>query len=136
MRRALTAAAALLVALVLVAPAGSAGSARSSSSAASAGPTLKSLQAQINVLKKQVKKLQKDVKTAATLGAAAILYTGCSTAVTADALQGTWTTYNGQPAGAPVNDYNYCNDAFSIHRQANTATVAVFQQVIDYFLKQ
>ena len=59
--------------------------------AAAAGPTLKSLQAQITTLKKQVKTLQKQVKADRSFSLASLAYSGCSFAVTADALQGTWT---------------------------------------------
>src|SRR5213078_3797516 len=59
------------------------------------GPTLKSLQAQITVLNKKVKKLQAAQKVDRNLAVLGIVYAGCSLAVTADALQGTWMTVDG-----------------------------------------
>ena len=132
MRRAVATAAAVGTALVLAAPGGSAGSGRTASTA---GPTLKSLQAQINTLKKQVKKLQKDLKDTRTGVNVAIVYTACSNAVIADVLQGTWTQYLAKPDPGNANDYNACHDAFSVTRQPNTPTFAVLQQLIDLPLK-
>ena len=77
------------LALTLAAPAG-----------AAKGPTLKSLQAQITVLNKKVKKLQAAQKVDRNLAVAGIVYTGCTLAVTADALQGTWMTIDGYVTGA------------------------------------
>src|SRR5881394_674768 len=79
------------------------------------GPTLKSLQAQITVLNKKVKKLQAAQKVDRNLAIAGLVYAGCTLAVTADALQGTWMTVDGYVTGAvyfmilrtprPTNDY-------------------------------
>src|SRR5947208_7725300 len=82
------------------------------------GPTLKSLQAQITVLNKKVKKLQAAQKVDRNLAVAGIVYTGCALAVTADAFQGTWLTVDGYVTGTghaalfgtqtPTNDYQTC----------------------------
>jgi len=55
--------------------------------ATAAGPTLRSLQAQITTLKKQVKTLQKRVKANENLSLGSLAYSGCSFALgaTADA---------------------------------------------------
>jgi opacity protein-like surface antigen len=122
-------AAVLALALVAAAP------------ATAAGPTLKSLQAQITTLKKQVKTLQKRVKANETLSLGALAYSGCSFAVTADAFQGTWTALDarlGAPplfgTQTPVNDFGLCQ-AFSIVRaqNQNPPTVGVFQALLNIF---
>jgi hypothetical protein len=124
------------LALTLAAPAG-----------AAKGPTLKSLQAQITVLNKKVKKLQAAQKVDRNLAVAGIVYAGCTLAVTADALQGTWMTIDGYVTGAghaalfgtqtPVNDYQVCSQGFNITRSKNAVppSVAVMQAVLDFFFK-
>jgi hypothetical protein len=123
-----------VVALVLAAPAGA------------AKPTLKSLQAQITVLNKKVKKLQAAEKVDRNLAIAGIVYTGCTLAVTADALQGTWMTVDGYVTGTghaalfgtqtAVNDYQTCA-AFNITRQRTAVppSVAVIQALLDVLFK-
>jgi hypothetical protein len=108
------------------------------------GPTLRSLQAQITKLKKQVKTLQKQAKDNQTLAIGALAYGACSSAVAADALQGTWTALDarfvalGQSAvfGAqtPVNDFDFCS-GFSVvrARNQNPPTVGVFQALLNIF---
>jgi hypothetical protein len=109
--------------------------------ATAAGPTLKSLQAQITTLKKQVKTLQKQVKTDRNFSLASLAYSGCSFAVTADAFQGTWTALDarlGAPplfgVQTPVDDFGVCQ-AFSIVRakNQNPPTVGVFQALLNVF---
>jgi hypothetical protein len=109
--------------------------------ATAAGPTLKSLQAQITTLKKQVKTLQKQVKQDRSFSLASLAYSGCSFAVTADAFQGTWTALDakfGAPplfgAQTPVDDFGVCQ-AFSIVRvkNQNPPTVGVFQALLNVF---
>jgi hypothetical protein len=90
-----------LVALAVAAP------------APAAGPTLKSLQRQITALQKDVKTLKAQVTQARAVAATALVYGACSTAVTADALQGTWTFLDQKHATGfgpqvPVNDYQTC----------------------------
>jgi hypothetical protein len=112
--------------------------------ATAAGPTLRSLQAQITSLKKQVKTLQKQVKADRNFALGAFVYSGCSWAVTADALQGTWTALDarfvslGQPAlfGAqtPVDDFSICQDFKIVRaRNQNPPTVGVFQALLNLF---
>jgi hypothetical protein len=110
-------------------------------------PTLKSLQAQITVLQKKVKKLQAAQKVDRNIAVAGIVYTGCTAAVTADALQGTWMTIDGYVTGTshpalfgtqtPVNDYQVCSQGFNITRSKNAVppSVAVMQAVLDFFFK-
>jgi len=123
------------LALALAAPAGA------------AKPTLKSLQTQITVLQKKVKKLQAAEKVDRNIAVAGIVYTGCTLAATADALQGTWMTVDGYVTGTghaalfgtqtPVNDYQVCSQGFNITRQKNAVppSVAVIQGVLDFFFK-
>jgi hypothetical protein len=90
-----------LAALVVAAP------------APAAGPTLKSLQRQLTTLKKEVTTLKKQVREARSVAATALVYGACSTAVTADALQGTWTFLDQKHATGfgpqtPVNDFQTC----------------------------
>jgi hypothetical protein len=90
------------VALVLAAP------------AQPAGPSNAQLARQIKTLQKQVKTLKKQVKETQTVAAVSFVYAGCSVAVTADALQGTWNVIdqvNGTPifgAQVAVNDFGVC----------------------------
>jgi opacity protein-like surface antigen len=108
--------------------------------ATAAGPTLRSLQAQITTLKKQVRTLQKRVKANETLSLGALAYSGCSFAVTADAFQGTWTALDARLAPplfgtqTPVDDFGLCQ-AFSIVRakNQNPPTVGVFQALLNIF---
>jgi ABC-type transport system involved in cytochrome c biogenesis permease subunit len=109
-----------------------------------AGPTLKSLQAQITTLKKQVKTLQKQVKANQNFSLASLAYAGCSWAVTADALQGTWTALDARfvsegraalfGAQTPVDDLGLCT-SFKIVRakNQNPPTVGIFQALLNVF---
>ena len=133
MRRAVPLVVAVL-ALVIAAPAGA------------KQPTLKSLQAQITVLNKKVKKLQAAQKVDRNLAIAGLVYAGCTLSVTADALQGTWMTVDGYVTGAghaalfgtqtPVNDYQTCS-AFQVTRVKSQVppSVAVIQALLDVLFK-
>jgi ABC-type transport system involved in cytochrome c biogenesis permease subunit len=112
--------------------------------ATAAAPTLKSLQAQITTLKKQVKALQKQVKADRNFSLASLAYSGCSFAVTADALQGSWTAIDARfvseghaalfGAQTPVDDFGVCQ-AFQIVRakNQNPPTAGVFQALLNVF---
>jgi hypothetical protein len=81
--------------------------------APAAGQTVKSLARQIKALQKEVKTLKTQVSQARAAAATALVYGACSTAVTADALQGTWTYLDQKHATGfgpqtPVNDYQTC----------------------------
>ena len=131
MRRALPALFALALALALAVP------------ATAATPSPARMAAQIRTLQKQVKTLQKTLKkTNATLvqteavAVVALLYGGCTSAATADALQGNNPTFGTMP----VADFNACSDLQSIVRttppivrQPNTQTVNVFQELLNIF---
>lgn len=76
---------------------------------------IKVLQQQVRTLQKQVKSLQKQVKIATTGVNFAIAAVTCSTAITVDAFQATWTVFNGWLSGmspfiylTPVSDYGAC----------------------------
>jgi hypothetical protein len=119
------------------------------SSAGAASPTLKSLQAQVTSLrkelartKKQVKKLQKDVVTARDSGIAGQAVAFCGLAVTADAFQGTWATINQlaaatkqpsiYPAQTPVNDFGLCAQGLRVARsQSVPPTVSAFNAILN-----
>ena len=128
MKRVIAATVMVAVALVLAAP------------AQSAGPSNKQLARQIKTLQKQVKTLQKQVKTVDLHAAIAIVYAGCATAVTADALEGTWTVIdqvNGAPIFGPqvaVNDFGVC-DAVQITRAPTQMppNVSVFNSLLALF---
>jgi hypothetical protein len=90
-----------LVALTVAAP------------ASAAGPTVKSLAKQIKALQKEVKTLKAQVTQARSVAATALVYGACSTAVTADAFQSTWTFLDAKHASGfgpqtPLNDYQTC----------------------------
>jgi hypothetical protein len=132
MRRALPALFVLVLALVLSVP------------ATAATPSAAKMAAQIRVLQKQVKALQKQVKKDRTtllqteaVAIIALLYGGCNSAVTADALAGSGIAGYTAPPN-PVNDYQTCSDLQKftnvsppIVRQPNTATVNVFQELLN-----
>jgi hypothetical protein len=109
--------------------------------AQSAAPTNAQLARQIKVLQKQVKTLQKQVKTARLVATAGLVYSGCSTAVTADALQGTWAVID-QVAGrtifgpqVPVDDSQLCSVGLEIQRAPNQVppNVMVFNSLLSLF---
>jgi hypothetical protein len=134
MRRALLALFVLALALALSVP------------ATAATPSLKRMAAQIRVLQGQVKTLQKQVKKDHTtllqteaVAVVALLYGGCNSAVTADALAGSGIAGYAAPPN-PVNDYQTCSQLQTITRitppivrQPNTATVNVFQELLGIF---
>ena len=129
MRRAIATAAVLTICLVGAAPTGAAG-----------GPTLRSLQAQITTLKKQVKTLKKQVTRDRNFAIGAFVYGGCSWAVTADALQNTWTKLDQQfgttvfGSQTPVNDYTACQSVQIVRaRTQQPPTASVFQALLDIF---
>jgi outer membrane murein-binding lipoprotein Lpp len=51
---------------------------------------VRTLKAQVKSLQRQVKTLRTQVRTAQSVATGAVLISACSTAVTADAFQGTW----------------------------------------------
>jgi hypothetical protein len=131
--------ASLTVALVASGTAGARGTALT--------PAEKNLQKQLNAVSKNVTTLQKQVKTltkgvadAGGLAQAAVLLDECSNAVTADALQGTWTvidqiataaqakTYFGPQT--PVDDHGICA-LFGVTRsQVSPPTVGTYTSLI------
>jgi hypothetical protein len=137
MRRALPAFFVFVLALALAIP------------ATAATPSPKRMEAQILALQKQVKTLQKQVKTltrntniAGGLALVALTYGACETAVTADALQGSRPDQFGS---TPLTEYSpitnngtACGDLgrvtrHTVARQPNTATVNVFQSLLNIF---
>jgi hypothetical protein len=136
MRRALPAFFVFAMALALAIP------------ATAATPSPKRMEAQILTLQKQVRTLQKQVKTltrstnlAGGLALVALAYGACETAVTADALQATSPSFGTTPVTehSPIsNTGTACGDlgrvtSKTIARQPNTATVGVFQTLLDIF---
>jgi endonuclease/exonuclease/phosphatase (EEP) superfamily protein YafD len=130
MRRALAAVFAFALILALAPP------------ATAATPSPQRMAGQIRTLQKQVKTLQKTVKKVTTelrqteaVAVVALLYGGCTSAATADAFQGGSPTAYGTTA---VNDFSTCSDlsritGTTIARQPNTATVNVFQTLLNIF---
>ena len=101
MKRVLVIALISLVAVAVLAP------------APASGQTIKSLARQVKALQKQVKTLRTQVTQARAAAATALVYGACSTAVTVDALQGTWTYLDqkhatGFGAQTPVSDFQTC----------------------------
>jgi hypothetical protein len=136
MRQALAiAAVAAVVAIVGAAPAGA---------QATKGPTLRSLQAQIKSLQKQVKTLKKRVVSDENVIGISLAFSACSTAVTSDTFQDTWTgldsvfaahmwpAYFG--AQTPVDDYQGCQ-VFSVVRSHNQhpPTTSILRALLDIF---
>ena len=105
-----------------------------------AAPSNAKLARQIKTLQKQVKSLQKQVKQANGLAAVSFIYSGCSVAVTADALQGTWGAIdqvNGTPIFGPqvaVDDFGIC-PLIDIVRMPSQAppNVSVFNSLLAVF---
>ncbi len=98
---------------------------------------VKSLQKQVTALKKTLKKMNTALGNTETLAVVALLYGGCNSAATADALQGGNPTAYGS---TPVSDYNACSDlqaivkvSPTIVRQPNVPTVNVFQELLTVF---
>jgi uncharacterized protein YycO len=132
MRKALAIAA---VASLVAVPAAVAGSAKK-------GPTLRSLQAQITSLQKQVKALKKKTALAQDIAVVSLAYGACSTAVTADTFQDTFAgveghfTHTGTYFGAQtaVNDYQACSalEVVRAHSQS-PPTTSVLAALLDLF---
>ena len=135
MRQVLALATVATVVLLVASPAG-AGAAK--------GPTLKSLAAQVKSLQTQVTKLKKQVKADENVQALTLAYAVCSTAVTADAFQDTFSGLDGYFAAhslpayfgtqTPVNDYQSC-PAFSIVRahSQNPPNTNILRALLDIF---
>ena len=134
MKTALTALAAILAATVLAAP------------VSAATPTERRLARQIKTLQAQVKKLQRDVRNVQSIAAGAVIYSACVTAATADAFQGTWETIDKDavrtaqpeffaPQTAIADPLNSCQ-RLEVQRQANpqaTPTTDVFAALLNIF---
>jgi hypothetical protein len=95
------------------------------------------LQKQVKTLQKQVKKMTTTLAQTQVVSVVALLYGGCTSAATADAFAGIGTPGYTAPPN-PVNDYQTCSDLSSVTgatvaRQPNTATVNVFQSLLNIF---
>jgi hypothetical protein len=131
MRQVLTLGAVAAVVLLVASPAG-AGSAK--------GPTLKSLQAQIKSLQKQVTTLKKKEALDESVIGLTLEYAVCSTAVTADTFQDTFTGLDAHfpppyfGAQTPVNDYKACS-AFEVVRAHNQSppNTNILRALLDIF---
>jgi hypothetical protein len=131
MRQVLTIGALAAVVLLVASPAG-AGSAK--------GPTLKSLQAQIRSLQKQVTTLKKKAALDESVIGLTLEYAVCSTAVTADTFQDTFTGLDAHfpppyfGAQTPVNDYKTCSD-FEVVRAHNQSppNTNILRALLDIF---
>jgi hypothetical protein len=130
MRRALVTLFAVALILALAAPA-----ANAAPSPAKLAAQIRSLQKQVKALQKKVKKMNTTLVQTETIAVVALLYGGCTSAATADALQGGNAALYGT---TPVADYNTCSDlsritGTPIARAPNTPTVSVFQQMLNIF---
>jgi hypothetical protein len=133
MRHVLALAAVTAVALLLVASPAEASSAK--------GPTLKSLAAQVKTLQTQVTKLKKQVTTDENILGLTLTYSVCSTAVTADTFQDTFTGLDTRittpgyfGAQSALNDYQSCSDLQIVraHNQSPPNT-NVLHALLDLF---
>jgi hypothetical protein len=132
MRRALPALFALALSLALALPATAA-----TPSPKQMAAQIRTLQSQVKTLQKTVKKLNTTVSRTETVAVIALLYGGCNSAATADALAGSGIPGYAAPPN-PVLDYNSCSDlsqftGTTVARQPNTATVNVFQSLLNIF---
>jgi hypothetical protein len=98
---------------------------------------IRTLQGQVKTLQKTLKKTNTTLLQTEAVAVVALLYAGCTSAATADALQGGNPTAFGT---TPVADFNTCSDLQNITRptptivrQPNTATVNVFQELLNIF---
>jgi hypothetical protein len=84
----------------------------------------------VTALEKRVKKAETTLTRTTALAAVGVIYAGCLSAVTADALNGTWNVVDQVAAAtqagkvyfgpqAPVNDFNACQQVFQITRQTS-----------------
>ena len=132
MRRTLAIGVVLIAGLALTAP------------ASAATPTEKRLQRQVTALQKQVKKLQRDVTRLQGVVGGALAIQVCSTAITADALYGTWAAVNARQAaqGQPpvfatesaVNDAGACTAAKVTRAPtANPPNLTPFKALLSIF---
>jgi hypothetical protein len=124
MRQVLTIAAIAAIVLVVATPAGA---------SSTSGPTLKSLAAHVKALQKQVTTLKKRAATDESVIGLTLEYSVCSTAVTADAFQDTFTALAYGPQ-TPVNDYKACQD-FEIVRAHNQSppNTNILRALLDIF---
>jgi hypothetical protein len=134
MRRALPVLFALALALALAVPATAA-----TPSPARMAAQIRTLQGQVKTLQKTVKKMNTTLLRTEAFAVVALLYGGCNSAVTADALAGSAIPGYVAPPN-PVTDYNACTDLQNITRptptivrQPNTQTVNVFQELLNIF---
>jgi outer membrane murein-binding lipoprotein Lpp len=79
--------------------------------ASAATPTEKRLTRQVTALQKDVAALKKQVKELDQVANVLAALTFCSTAITADAFQGTWTVLDQKAGGATVGPQQAVNDA-------------------------
>jgi type II secretory pathway pseudopilin PulG len=75
--------------------------------------TVQSLSRQIKALQKEVKTLKRQVTQARQIASSALVYSACTTAVTADAFQSTWTFLDTKHASGfgpqtPLSDFDTC----------------------------
>jgi hypothetical protein len=89
----------------------------------------------VKTLQKTLKKTNRTLLQTEGVAVVALLYGGCNSAATADALQGANPSTFGT---TPVADYNSCSllqqitgVTPTIARQPNTATVNVFQELLN-----
>ena len=135
MRQVLTIAATAAVVLLVASPA---------EASSTKGPTLKSLAAQVKALQKQVTTLKKRAATDESVIGLTLEYSVCSTAVTADTFQDTFTGLDGAFAAhswaayfgaqSAVNDYKACQD-FQVVRAHNQSppNTNILRALLDIF---
>ena len=94
------------------------------------------LEKRVTTLEKQNKTLKKQAADAMDVGVAALAFSVCSTAITADALQATWTVLNQVPGhssigtGSAVGDAAVCSRLQVSRPAAVPPTISPFEQLM------
>lgn len=128
---------AIVIALISLFPLAAAAPASATSTAT---PTTRQLARQIKALQKEVKTLRTQVRQARAFGLLGVAYGVCLTGATADAFQGTWAVLDQKPGATPVgpqtpiNDFQACQ-ALQIRRAPGTVppNVSVFSSLTALF---
>lgn len=142
MKTALVSTIAVLVAMIAVAAPASA----ATPSQQRLARDVRTLKAQVKSLQRQVKTLRTQARTAQSVATGAVLISACTTAVTADAFQGTWEAIDRHAAvnahgpdqfpvqTAIADPLNSCQ-ALQVQRQPNVVppTTNVFAALLNIF---
>jgi hypothetical protein len=103
--------------------------------AGAATPTEKRLTKQVTALQKDVKALKTQVQQLTQVMNVVTAFAICSTALSADALQGTWVTLDQKPGGTAVGPQQAVNDAgacqdLGVARGASATNLTAFHSLL------